>query len=216
MIIAPSILSANINNLESDIQKIENTDVKYLHIDIMDGHFVPNLSFGPNIVQSLRKISGKVFDVHLMVEAPDEWIKIFSDAGADIIGVHFESSPHIYRTLTEIKKLGKKAEIVINPATPISVLEEVLPIVDQVLIMTVNPGFGGQVLIENMLEKITKLDDMRKKLGYQFKIEVDGGINEKTIGKCHKAGADVAVAGSYIFDGDIEERIKKLNSMVED
>lgn len=216
MIIAPSILSANINNLEEDIQKIEKSEAQYLHIDIMDGHFVPNLSFGPNIVQSLRKISTKVFDVHLMVENPDEWIEKFATAGADVIGVHYESSPHIYRTLTEIKKLGKQAEIVINPATPIGVIEEVLPIVDQVLVMTVNPGFGGQEFIENMLDKIAKLDDMKKKYGYQFKIEVDGGINEKTIQKCKKSGANIAVAGSYIFAGDIEDRVKKLNDVTED
>lgn len=202
MKISPSILSADFAHLARDVQIAEKAGAQYLHIDIMDGHFVPNLTFGPNVVAALRKDSQLVFDVHLMIEHPENFVEDFAKAGADIIMVHQESTVHLHGVLQQIKKLGARAGVVINPGTPVVMIEPVLSLVDQVLVMTVNPGFGGQQFIPETVEKIVELKKLQKKLDLDFDIEVDGGINEKTAVTCQEAGANVFVAGSFIFNSD--------------
>lgn len=209
MIIAPSILSADFANLAADVKQTQPA-AKYLHIDIMDGHFVDNLTFGPNVVKALRSHSDQVFDCHLMVADPEKYLAAFADAGADIIGVHVEATPHIHRVLSKIKQLGKKAEVVINPGTPVAMIEPVLPLVDQVLVMTVDPGFGGQAFQAQNLAKVKQLAALKQEHGYHYDIEVDGGVNADTIKQCHQAGATVAVAGSFVFGGEVNARIKQL------
>lgn len=214
MIIAPSILSADFGNLERDVHTIEN-DVDYLHVDIMDGHFVPNITFGPDVVATIRKFTHLTLDCHLMIETPEKYVEQFIDAGGDIITVHVESTPHILRVIQLIKDKGAKAGIVLNPGTPLSAIEEVLPLVDQVLIMTVNPGFGGQKFIPTMVNKIKRLKDLRDQYHYDFDIEVDGGVNDQTVKKCFDAGANVFVAGSYVYGSDDPiTRIKALEEAV--
>lgn len=211
MKIAPSILSADFANLAHDVAVVEQAGVEYLHIDIMDGHFVENLTFGANVVKALRDHSKLVFDCHLMVETPEKYIPELVAAGADLIGVHIEATPHIHRVLSQIKAAGVKAEVVINPGTPLTAIMEVLPLVDQVLVMTVDPGFGGQAFIESTVSKVARLARLKQEAGLDFEIEVDGGINSETISQVAKAGATVAVAGSYIFNAsDPVERIKLL------
>jgi len=200
MKIAPSILSADFAELKTEIKKVDNAP--YLHIDIMDGHFVDNLTFGPNVVKALRNHSQQIFDCHLMVTEPEKYLEAFAKAGADIIGVHVEATPHIHRALSQIKGLGVKAEVVINPGTPVAAIKEVLPLVDQVLVMTVDPGFGGQAFLESTLGKIKELAQLRLQTELKFDIEVDGGINTQTIKQVAKAGADVAVAGSFVFNSE--------------
>ena len=200
MKIAPSILSADFAELKTEIKKVDNAP--YLHIDIMDGHFVDNLTFGPNVVKALRKHSQQIFDCHLMVTEPEKYLEAFAKAGADIIGVHVEATPHIHRAISQIKGLGVKAEVVINPGTPVATIKEVLPLVDQVLVMTVDPGFGGQAFLESTLGKIKELAQLRLQTELKFDIEVDGGINTQTIKQVAKAGADVAVAGSFVFNSE--------------
>jgi ribulose-phosphate 3-epimerase len=214
MIIAPSILSADFGNLERDVHKIEKA-VKYLHIDIMDGHFVPNITFGPDVVSTIRKFTNLTLDCHLMIETPEKYVEQFIDAGGDIITVHVESTPHILRVLQLIKDKGAKAGIVLNPGTPLSAIEEALPLVDQVLIMTVNPGYGGQKFLPTMVNKIQRLADLRQKQSYKFDIEVDGGVNDQTIKLCADAGANVFVAGSYVYGSeDPVAQIKTLEAVV--
>lgn len=182
------------------MKRVENAP--YLHIDIMDGQFVDNLTFGPNVVKALRPHSSQVFDCHLMVINPEKYIKAFAQAGADIIGVHIEATAHIHRVLSQIKQAGVKAEVVINPGTPVAAIKEVLPLVDQVLVMTVDPGFGGQAFLSETVSKVKELAQLRLQAGLQFEIEVDGGVNADTIKTVTAAGADVAVAGSFVFGSD--------------
>ena len=200
MKIAPSMLSANFTTLADEIKEIEAAGADYLHIDVMDGTFVPNISFGPMVFGALRPMTNLVFDCHLMVQDPERYVEATAQAGADIITVHYEATKHIHRVIQQIKSLGKKAGVVINPGTPVAALDSVLPEVDLVLIMTVNPGFGGQSFIESTLTKIAKLKALREEHQYHYEIEVDGGVNAETGRKCLDAGADVLVAGSYIFN----------------
>ncbi|MFL2128609.1 ribulose-phosphate 3-epimerase [Ruoffia sp. FAM 26255] len=199
MKVAPSILSADFSKLGADLVDIVSNGADYIHIDMMDGNFVPNLSFGPMVMNSIRHLTDKTFDCHLMIEEPERYIELVAESGADIISVHVEATKHIHRVIQQIKQTGKKAGVVINPGTPVEAIEAVLSDVDLVLVMTVNPGFGGQTFIPSSLNKIKQLKALREENNYDYEIEVDGGINEDTSKKCLEAGADVLVAGSYIF-----------------
>lgn len=198
--IAPSILSADFSKLGQEIKEVEQGGADYIHVDVMDGHFVPNITIGPLIVESIRPITDLPLDVHLMIENPDEYIPAFAKAGASIITVHQEACPHLHRTIQLIKDEGVKPGVVINPATPVSVIEEILPLVDMVLVMTVNPGFGGQSFIHEALAKIERLNKLREENNYTYEIEIDGGVNVETAKLCTDRGADVLVAGSAIFN----------------
>ncbi|AEZ63010.1 ribulose-5-phosphate 3-epimerase [Streptococcus infantarius subsp. infantarius] len=215
--IAPSILAADYANFASELKRIEETSAEYVHIDIMDGQFVPNITFGADVVASMRKHSKLVFDCHLMVVNPERFVDAFAQAGADIMTIHAESTLHIHGALQKIKKAGMKAGVVINPGTPVSAIEPVLSLVDQVLIMTVNPGFGGQAFIPEMLEKVQKVAKIRDEKGYDFDIEVDGGVDNKTIKACYQAGANVFVAGSYLFKAsDLTAQVETLRVALDD
>ncbi|MFC0014291.1 MULTISPECIES: ribulose-phosphate 3-epimerase [Allobacillus] len=210
--IAPSILSADFAKLGEEIKEVESA-VDYIHVDVMDGHFVPNITIGPLIVDAIRPVTDLPLDVHLMIENPEHYIQAFVDAGADIITVHQEACPHLHRVVQQIKQAGVKAGVVINPATPVESIEYVLENVDLVLVMTVNPGFGGQSFIPSGLNKIKQLFDLRSEHGYSYEIEVDGGVNQDTAKQCIDAGADVLVAGSAIFNK--ENRIEAIKAIKE-
>ena len=215
--VAPSILAADYLNLAHDVALVENAGAELLHIDVMDGSFVPAIAYGPNWVKALRKVSNMTLDVHLMAVEPERYIDEFAAAGADIIGVHYEATNHIHRALQQIKGHGIKAEVVINPGTAVSLIEPVLYMVDQVLVMTVNPGFGGQKFIPEMIEKIATLDQIKREKGYDFDIEIDGGANDETTKMAYDAGATVAVAGSYVYDKvDPVAKIAKLKEVTAD
>ena len=201
-LIVPSILSADGSILSEEIAAVEKAGADWIHIDIMDGHFVPNITMGPAIISALRKTTKLPFDVHLMIENPENYIESFAAAGADIITVHVEAANHLHRTIDMIKKAGKKAGVSLNPATPLTQIEEILPDINLLLIMSVNPGFGGQQFIKTTLPKIIKARKMLEKLANKPLIEVDGGVNLQNIAGIARAGADVLVAGASIFGTD--------------
>ena len=206
-IVAPSLLAADFSKLKEEIQEVEKCGAEYLHLDVMDGNFVPNISYGAPVISAIRPHSNLVFDVHLMVEEPDRFIKDFVDAGADIITVHVEATKHLHRTIQLIKSYGKKVGVSLNPATPIETLKHIINDIDMVLLMSVNPGFGGQAFIPETLNKIKEL----RTLYPEIDIEVDGGVNDKTVEAIKEAGANVLVAGSYLFSGNYKEKIELMN-----
>ncbi|MBS4189179.1 ribulose-phosphate 3-epimerase [Bacillus sp. FJAT-49705] len=198
--IAPSILSADFSKLGEEIKDVEKGGADYIHVDVMDGHFVPNITIGPLIVEAIRPVTKLPLDVHLMIENPDQYIEAFAKAGADYITVHVEACRHLHRTIHLIKSFGVKAGVVLNPATSVSTIEHVIDDIDMVLLMTVNPGFGGQKFISSVLPKITAVKEMADAKGLDIEIEVDGGVNEKTAKLCIEAGANVLVAGSAVYN----------------
>ena len=209
--IAPSILAADFSKLAEEVKCVDSLGADYIHIDVMDGHFVPNITLGPGIVKCLRPHTELPFDVHLMIENPDQYIKDFKEAGADIITVHVEACRHLHRTLQLIKQYEMQCGVVLNPHTPHEIIKHVLQEVDWILIMSVNPGFGGQTFIPDSLNKIATLNQWRQEQNLSYVIEVDGGVNEETARLCEEAGADVVVAGSAVFNAvDRQLAIQKI------
>ena len=202
VLVAPSLLSANFGNLDRDLTMINRSEADWLHLDIMDGVFVPNISFGIPVIQAIKKQATKPLDVHLMIVNPEHYFEAFAKAGADIITFHYEACTHIHRAVQQIKSLGVKAGVVLNPHTPVSVLEDILADLDVVLLMSVNPGFGGQQFIERTYEKVRKLRKMMIEQGTTALIEVDGGVNTKNASALFEAGADVLVAGNAVFKSE--------------
>jgi len=212
--LAPSILSADFCKLGEQIHELEECDIELLHIDIMDGEFVPSISFGMPVIKSIRKITDMFFDVHIMALDPTHLVDDFIKAGADMITVHAETCPHLDRTLRLIQEKGCRAGVAINPATPVNVLEHAIELADMVLIMTVNPGFGGQSYLPYCSEKVRQVRQEAEKRGLELDIQVDGGINRDTISEVLEAGANVIVAGSAVFKGDIAANVKELKGMM--
>lgn len=210
--ICPSLLSANVCNLEKDINTLDSKNIEILHIDIMDGNFVPNITFGIYQVEALRKITNAEFDAHLMVEDPDKFVEALVEGGVNGITVHVETCKHLYKTIRYIKSFGIKAGVALNPSTPIHCLEHVLPMLNRVLIMSVEPGFGGQEFIPFSIDKINILNNIKKEKNYDFDIQVDGGINDHNIKAVVDAGVNEIVMGSSIFNGNIESNIDRLGS----
>jgi len=198
--IAPSILSADFSKLGEEIKDVERGGADYIHVDVMDGHFVPNITIGPLIVEAIRPVTQLPLDVHLMIENPDEYIEAFAKAGADYITVHVEACRHLHRTIHYIKSLGVKAGVVLNPSTPVDLIKHIIDDIDMVLLMSVNPGFGGQKFITGVLSKIREVKKMADERGLDLEIEVDGGVNPETAQLCIEAGANVLVAGSAVFN----------------
>lgn len=210
-IIAPSVLSADFLNLGRDIEMLNQSKAEWIHLDIMDGLFVPNISFGLPVVQAIRKATTKTLDVHLMIEQPERYITAFADAGADVLTLHYEASCHLHRAMQQIRDAGMKAGVVLNPHTPVELLQDLLPYLDLVLLMSVNPGFGGQKFIPQILDKTVRLKKMIEKRGLEVLIEVDGGVNAETAAQLFDAGADALVAGSYVFGSeDPQKTIERL------
>lgn len=204
--IAPSILSADFSKLAEEIKDVEQAGADYIHVDVMDGHFVPNITFGQLIVEAIRPVTKLPLDVHLMIQHPDQYIETFAKAGADYITVHVEACPHLHRTIHLIKSFGVKAGVVLNPSTPVETIKHIIDDVDMVLLMSVNPGFGGQNFIPNVIEKIKQVKEMAISKNLSVEIEVDGGVNNETAKHCIEAGADVLVAGSAVFS---QKTVKK-------
>ena len=214
--IAPSLLSADFSNIEKDIKRVEKGGADVLHLDVMDGHFVPNITFGPFVIKAIKRVATIPLDVHLMIENPGDYIAAFCDAGADYLTVHVEATPHLHRVLQQIRAKGVKAGVSLNPHTPLSTIEEVLGDLDMILIMAVNPGFGGQSFIPNTLDKLKRLQKMLKKHNAEHvEVEVDGGIKLENIREVSEAGCDIFVSGSGIFKADNPiEMIRKMKKVI--
>jgi ribulose-phosphate 3-epimerase len=214
--LSPSLLSADFSKLGEEIKRVENGGADYIHIDVMDGHFVPNITIGPDVVKSLRKLTDLSFDVHLMIEHPDDYVESFYNAGADIITVHQEACIHLHRTIQKIKSLGIKAGVSINPATPVWLLKDIISDVDMVLIMSVNPGFGGQSLINNVKSKFFELNELIKEIRLDIDVQIDGGVTLNNLQEVLSWGANVIVAGSAIYKAeDVTEETRKFKRIME-
>ncbi len=213
-LVAPSLLSANFLQLEKDIHVVNRSQADLFHVDVMDGHFVPNISFGFSIIKQIKSVAEKPLDVHLMISEPDLYLQEFREAGADWLSVHYETCPHLHRTIQQIRKLGMKPGVVVNPHNPVDLLQDILPDVDFVLLMSVNPGFGGQHFISNAYGRIARLKEMREKSNPQLLIEVDGGVDTSNAARLVNAGADILVAGSAVFkSADPNATIARLKDL---